>query len=168
MRNALRALVLLGVLAVEGLIGRTYYERGTWWHFLLHQDIGWGLGLSAAAMAGALLTRSVPPLPSMLVGQLVSIVPDLMFRFLRMPHTASMDWWVGHISIHRGPSPLIVATAVLVLGGWSWFLALGQKPRRAIVVALIGPWLILVSCLVATPVPTTLSGYAADGATSPG
>jgi hypothetical protein len=27
--------------------------------------------------------------------------------------------WVSHISIHHGPSPVLVALSVLLLGGWS-------------------------------------------------
>jgi hypothetical protein len=145
-----RRLALLGLLALELVVAQAYYDRGTWWHFLLHQYVGWGLGLSVAALA------RWPAVPAMVGGQLVSIFPDLMFRFMRMPHERWMDWWVGHISMHRGPSPTLVACAVLLLGGAGWFLA----PRRAgVPVALSGPALLLVACLLASPIPTRLSDY---------
>ena len=95
----------------------------------------------------------------MVAGQLESIVPDLMFRFHRMPHEPSMDLWGGHISIHRGPSPLLVSTAVLLLGGLGWFLAPSRR-RLAVAAALAAPGLLLVACLLAEPIPTRLSEYA--------
>ncbi|MCA1711234.1 MAG: hypothetical protein LC789_06160 [Actinobacteria bacterium] len=146
----MKRLALLGLLALELVVADAYYARGTWWHFLLHQFVGWGLGLSVAALL------RLPAVPAMVGGQLVSIFPDLMFRFMRMPHEPYMDWWVGHISMHRGPSPMLVGFAVLVLGGLGWFLA----PRRAaVVVALSGPVLLLVACLLASPIPSKLSDY---------
>lgn len=158
-----RGLAGLGLLAVEGAIAVAYYDRGTWWHYLLHQFIGWGLGLSVAGLLVVGLRRHVPAIAAMVLGQLVSIVPDLMFRFLRMPHEPSMDWWVGHISIHTGPSPLLVALAVLLLGGWGWLLAF-RLPAPALVVCLAGPALLLVACLLARPLPTSLSQYPASSA----
>jgi hypothetical protein len=147
-----RRLAWLGLIALELVVADAYYARGTWWHFLLHQYVGWGLGLSAAA----LVRRRVPAVPAMVGGQLVSIFPDLMFRFMRMPHERWMDWWVGHISMHRGPSPTLVACGVLLLGGTGWFLV----PRRTgVVVALAGPALLLLACLLATPIPARLSDY---------
>jgi hypothetical protein len=152
----MRVLAWLGLGAAEGLIAYTYWNRGTWWHFLLHQYVGWGIGLSVAGLLWATRGIRVPAVLAMVGGQLVSIVPDLMFRFHRMPHEPSMDLWLGHISIHRGPSPLLVCTAVLVLGGLGWFL---RRRGPAITVSLAGPVLLLVACLLADPVPTRLSGY---------
>ena len=162
-----------GVLSVEGLLAYAYQARGTWWHFLLHQYVGWGLGLSVAALLGLLTRRRVPVLLALLGGQLVSIVPDLMFRYLRMPHEPAMDVWVGHISLHRGPTPVLVATAVLLLGALAWFataraLSGGVRPARslpAVALALLGPVLLTAACLTADPIPTRLSDYPADSAT---
>ena len=163
MRRALQIAALLGLAALQGSIANAYYSRGTWWHYLLHQYVGWGLGLSAAALVWALTRRRVPALVALLAGQLVSIVPDLMFTFMRMPHEPSMDLWVGHISIHRGPSPLLVATAVLLLGGLGW-LSAATRPRVAVAVSLAGPILLLAACLAAEPIPTRLSDYPAETA----
>jgi hypothetical protein len=150
---------LLGFLllgALEALIARTYYDRGTWWHWMLHQYVGWGLGLAVAGLLVVGLRRRVPAVPAMVLGQLVSVFPDLMFRFMRMPHEPWMNWWVGHIAIHTGPSPLLVATGVLLLGGGGWLLA-SVRRRLAVVVCLAGPLLLLVACLLARPLPTSLS-----------
>lgn len=51
----------------------------------------------------------IPAVVALVAGQLASIVPDLQFRYQRMPHMRSMDVWLGHISIHTGPSPVLVA-----------------------------------------------------------
>lgn len=153
----------LSLLVVEGAIALAYYDRGTWWHWLLHQYVGWGLGLAAGGLIWSLSRRRVPAVAALLVGQLVAITPDLMFLAMRMPHETWMDWWVGHISLHTGPSPLLVATAVLLLGGWGWLLA-GPRPWAGLVVSLAGPGLLLAACLLARPLPTALSQYPADSA----
>ncbi|MEO6204728.1 MAG: hypothetical protein ABIO67_05005 [Mycobacteriales bacterium] len=164
MRRLLLGALGLGVLALELTVAYAYQVRGTWWHFLLHQYIGWGLGLAAGALIMVATRRRVPVIAALLLGQLVSIVPDLMFRFMRMPHTAWMDLWVGHISIHRGPSPLLVATAVLLLGGLAWLLT-SVRPAYAVVVALLGPILLTGACLAAKPLPTRLSDFGVDTVT---
>lgn len=156
----MRLLASLGLLSLEGLIAYSYNDRGTWWHWMLHQYVGWGLGLAVGGLLAVALRRRVPAVPAMVLGQLVSIFPDLMFRFMRMPHEQWMDWWVGHISIHTGPSPLLVAVAVLLLGGWGWLLA-ASRPRVALGLCLAGPVVLLVVCLLARPVPTALSDYGA-------
>ena len=147
-----------GVAAFEVALASAYQSRGTWWHYLLHQLIGWGLGLSVAA--GVMLVRRsafVPPVGAAVAGQLVSIGPDLMFRYLRMPHTMTMDAFVGHVSIHRGPSPVLVALAVLVLGAQGWTAAAHGRRRTAFVLAVAGPLVLLVACLLAVPLPTRLA-----------
>lgn len=151
MRRVAVAAAWAGLLSVQLLVARTYLVRGTWWHYLLHVPIGVGVGLAVAALLS--LRRPQPALPWMLAGQLVSVVPDLMFRFMRMPHEPSMDLYLGHISVHRGPSPVLVALGVLLLGGWA-FLA---TRRRAAVLALAALVLLAAACLLATPLPTRLA-----------
>ena len=146
-----------GVAAAQVALAIAYQNRGTWWHYLLHQLIGWGVGLSVAA--GMMVWRRglvVPPVLAAVAGQLVSIGPDLMFRFLRMPHEPSMDLYLGHISIHRGPSPVLVALAVFLLGGWAW-IAAARRPRLALGTALVAITLLTGACLAAAPIPTQLS-----------
>ena len=147
-----------GVAAAQVALAIAYQNRGTWWHYLLHQLIGWGVGLSVAA--GLMVWRRglvVPPVLAAVAGQLVSIGPDLMFRFLRMPHEPSMDLYLGHISIHRGPSPVLVALAVFLLGGWAWIAAAARRPRLALGTALVAITLLTGACLAAAPIPTQLS-----------
>ena len=121
---------------------------------------GWGVGLAAAGLAMALVAGlRVPPLPAAVAGQLVSIVPDLMFRYLRMPHTRAMDWWLGHISIHTGPSPTLVALAVLLLGGGSWLAAAGGARRTAAALAVTASAGLVTACLLAAPIPTRLADF---------
>lgn len=149
-----------GALALQYGIAVAYQGRGTWWHYLLHQLVGWGLGLAVAGAAMALRRGLfLAPVGAAVVGQVVSIVPDLMFRYLRMPHERWMDLWVGHISLHRGPSPVLVALAVFLLGGWSWLAAAYGRERAALTLT-VGAWLVLsVACVLAGPLPTRLADY---------
>ena len=150
-----------GLAVLQAGIVLAYLGRGTWWHYLLHQQVGWGLGLAAAATWMALRAGSyVPPIGAASAGQLVSIVPDLMFRYLRMPHEPSMDLWLGHISIHRGPSPVLVALGVLLLGGTAWLAAARGRSRPALSAAAAAVVLLTVACLLAEELPKRLADYA--------
>ena len=85
------------------------------------------------------------------------MVPDLMFRFLRMPHTGAMDLWLGHIAVHTGPSPVLVALGVLLLGGGGWLASASGRRAAGSALAVTAGGLLLVACLLAAPLPTTLS-----------
>lgn len=151
-----------GLLALQYAVGLAYAGRGTWWHWLLHQMIGWGLGLALAALVIVATRYRVPAVLALVAGQLFSIVPDLLFRYGRMPHMASMDLYVGHISIHTGPSPVLVALGSLLLGGWAWVAAAYVRRRLAAGLAVGAGGLVLVACLLAFPVPTSLAEYPLD------
>lgn len=160
MRRLLILAAYAGLAALQYVLAVAYLDRGAWWHYLLHQMIGWGLGLAVGGVVMALRRGLlVPPIGAALVGQLVSIVPDLMFTYLRMPHTPAMDVWVGHISIHRGPSPVLVALGVLLLGGWSWLAAAYGRRRACLGLAVAAGVLLTAACLLAEPLPTQLSDY---------
>lgn len=153
-----------GLLSLEVVIAVTYQGYGTWWHWLLHQMVGWGIGLSVAALASMASRRRVPAAGAMFGGQLLSIVPDLMFRYARMPHERSMDFWLGHISIHTGPSPVLVALGSLLLGGWGYVAVAQGRRRLGAGFAVGGLALVTVACLLAAGVPTRLSDYPLDTA----
>ncbi|MDP9436934.1 MAG: hypothetical protein M3P93_17825 [Actinomycetota bacterium] len=159
MRRLLVVLGWLGLLALEGLIARSYLGLGTWWHWLLHQSVGWGAGLVLAALVGATTRYRVPVVGALLVGQVLSIVPDLLFRFARMPHDASMDLWLGHISIHRGPSPTVVALVSLLVGAAAWTAMTYGQRRTSIGLSLAAVVLVTGACLLAKPVPTRLADF---------
>ena len=164
MRRAAVLAAWAGLLSLQLVVALTYCSYGTWWHWLLHQLIGWGVGLSVAALVIVATRRHVPAVLALVGGQLVSIVPDLAFRFLRMPHERSMDLWLGHISIHTGPSPVVVALAALLLGGWAYAAASFARRRAATAMAVIGVSLVAAACLLARDVPTSLSDYPLDTA----
>ena len=151
-----------GLLALQGAVAAAYLGLGTWWHWLLHQLVGWGVGLATAGLIAAFTRYRVPALVALLTGQLLSIVPDLQFRYARMPHEPSMDLWLGHISIHTGPSPVLVSLAVLLLGGWAWIAAAHSRRGLAAGLGVGALLLVTVACLVARPVPERLSEYPTD------
>lgn len=123
-----------------------------------------GVGLSLAALVSVVSRWRVPAVVALLGGQLLSIVPDLLFRYDRMPHERSMDVWLGHISIHTGPSPVLVALGSLLLGGWGYVGAVRGRPRLGGVLAAGGLALVTIACLLAADVPTRLSDYPLDTA----
>lgn len=121
--------------------------------------IGLGVGLAVGALLWAATGRRIPAVACGLLGQLYSIVPDLMFRFLRMPHEPSMDLYLGHIAIHTGPSPVLVALATLLLGGWGWVAAAYRRRWFASALSVTALVLLLIACLVARPLPSRLSDF---------
>jgi hypothetical protein len=152
-----------GLLALQGSVAAAYLGLGTWWHWLLHQLVGWGLGLAVAALVGCFTRYRIPVLAALLGGQLLSIVPDLQFRYARMPHEPSMDLWLGHISLHTGPSPVLVALGAVLLGGWAWIgLAYGRR-ALAVPLAVAAGVLVAGACVLARDVPTRLADYPNDG-----
>ena len=164
MRRTAQLAAWAGLLSLQVVIALSYLGFGTWWHWLLHTFIGWGLGLSTAALVAAFTRFRVPAVAALLAGQLISIVPDLQFRFLRMPHEASMDLYLGHISIHTGPSPVLVALGALLLGGWAWIAGAYARRLPAALLAGSGLVLVLVACLLAGEIPTSLADYPLDTA----
>jgi hypothetical protein len=79
-----------------------------------------------------------------------------------MPHMASMDLYLGHISIHTGPSPTLVGLGCVLLGGTAYLAAEHARRRLAVVSAVAAGALVLVACLLALPVPTTLAEFPVD------
>ena len=148
-----------GLVAGQALVANSYVTRGASWHWLLHVPIGLGIGLAVGALVWVASGRRVPVLAAALVGQLCSITPDLAFRFLRMPHTPSMDLFLGHIAIHTGPSPVLVALVVLLLGGWAWVAAAYSRRVLAAGLAIGSGGLLLLACLLAGPVPSRLGEF---------
>ena len=157
-----RAAALSGLLAAEISVAVAYLSFGTWWHWLLHQLIGWGVGLSAAALVGVVSRYRIPAVVALVAGQVASIVPDLQFRYARMPHEPSMDLWLGHISIHTGPSPVLVALGAVLLGGWAFIATAYGRRGPAAGLAVGALVLVTVACLAAREVPTRLQDYPLD------
>jgi hypothetical protein len=148
-----------GLVVLQLGVALAYAGLGTWWHWLLHQLTGWGLGLGAAGLVTAVTGRRVSAVVALLVGQLLSIVPDLLFRYARMPHEASMDLWLGHISLHTGPSPVLVSLGALLLGGWAWIAAAYGRRVPAGALGTGALVLVTVACVLARPVPDRLADY---------
>ena len=164
MRRAAVVLGWVGLVALEVVVARAYTGFGTWWHWLLHQQVGWGVGLATAALVAVVSRWRVPAVVALLGGQVASIVPDLLFRFARMPHEPSMDLWLGHIAVHTGPSPVLVALGVLLLGGWAHVAATLGRRRLAAPLAVGAVALLVVACALARPLPATLADHPADSA----
>jgi len=148
-----------GLLVLQGSVALAYLALGTWWHWLLHQLVGWGVGLAAAAVVAAFTRYRIPAVAALLSGQLLSIAPDLQFRYARMPHEPSMDLWLGHISIHTGPSPVLVALAAVLMGGWAWIASSYDRRRWGGVLGAAAMLLVLGACLLGRPLPDALSDY---------
>ena len=159
MRRLALRLGWVGLLALEVVVARAYAGFGTWWHWLLHQQVGWGVGLATAALVATVSRWRPPAVLALLAGQLASIVPDLQFRFGRMPHEPSMDLWLGHISLHTGPSPVLVSLGALLLGGWGWMASAYGRRLPATALGTGALVLVTAACLLARPVPDRLADY---------
>lgn len=156
----------LGLLALQVAVATAYLSRGTWWHYLLHQSVGWGLGLAGAALLAALVPwRRVPVLAALLAGQLWSIAPDVLFRYARMPHDPAMDAFAGHIAIHRAWSPVVAVWLFVSLAAAGWLLATSGRRRVGALVAGLAVAFLGAACLTAEPLPTRLSDV--PGVTAP-
>jgi hypothetical protein len=166
--RALRLAAWSGLAALQYGVAVAYLSRGTWWHYLLHQLVGWGAGLALAALVAAHTRYRVPAVAALVAGQLASIVPDLLFRYARMPHEPSMDVWLGHISIHTGPAPLLVALGCLLLGGWAFTGAAWSRRWEATGLAAAAALLVTAACLLAEPVPDRLSEFPRDASPATG
>lgn len=144
----------------EGVVVNAYVGRGVVWHLVLHSLIGLGLGLAAGGLVASVRGRPTGPLRWAALGQLVSIGPDLLFVAARLPHEGWMDVFVGHISIHTSPAPLLVALTVFLLGSSAWFAgsalrrSLGARLLVVATVAVLG-----VALALHSPIPTTLEQY---------
>jgi len=148
-----------GLLALQYGVAVAYLSRGTWWHYLLHQMVGWGAGLALAALVAVFTRYRIPAVVALVLGQLFSIVPDLQFRYQRMPHMTTMDLYLGHISIHTGPSPVLVALGCVLLGGVAYLGSeYGRRPLAVAAMAGAGV-LVFVACLLAAPIPSSLAEF---------
>jgi hypothetical protein len=172
-RRALVTAGWLGLLALQLLVGRSYVDRGAFWHWLLHVPIGLGVGLAVGALLWAAtgrrmpavacgLRRDRPPHPGGGVRPARSAVldragPDV--PLLRMPHEPSMNLHLGHIAIHTGPSPVLVALPTLLLGGWGWVAAASRRRWFASALSVTALVLLLIACLMARPLPSRHSDF---------
>lgn len=165
-RRAGRVAALASLLGGEVALAAAYTARGTGWHFLLHSTLGAGAGLVLATVLATLRTRAASP-PGQAVGwavlgQAVSVTPDVLFAAARVPHRRWMDFFLAHISIHLTPQPLLVTTGAFLVAGWGWWLA-AHTYRRGLGVGLAGLAVLVVAgaLALAHPLPTRLADYAA-------
>ncbi len=154
-----RALLAVALIAWEAVFARAYILRGTSWHLLLHTLIGVGLGLAAAAWWSSVRRRPTSALQWALGGQLLSSFPDLLFVFGRVPHQLWMDAFVGHVSVHTAPQPLLVALGIFLLGGWAWERATAGARRAGSLLGAAAAGLLVLALATHAPLPTTLGDY---------
>ncbi len=157
--RVLRVAGFATLVAVEALLGWSYAVRGTAWHLLLHTGIGAGLGLAAAGTVAALRSRPVRALPWAVLGQLVSAGPDLIFVLVREPHRRWMDVFVGHVSVHTAPQPLLIGLAVFVVGGWAWYAGTTGRRTAGLLLAVAAVGTLAIGLALHRPLPTRLDDY---------
>jgi hypothetical protein len=154
----------VGLVALEVVVARAYVGFGTWWHWLLHQQVGWGVGWPRGASSRPCPAGGRRPSSRCSPGRSRRSCPDLQFRFARMPHEPSMDVWLGHISLHTGPVPRRRGARLAAAR------RLGARRRDARPAAPRGPAGRRragprgVACVLARPLPATLADYPADSA----
>ncbi len=145
--------VALLVAGVETWLGYEYHVRGTDWHFVLHTLLGCGAGFAVAALLGS---RRV--VGWVLLGQALSVLPDVLFITAGIPHQRWMDVFVAHITIHVVAQPLLVAATLFLVAGWGWWLAAWTSQRAAgRLLALAGVAVVGIALALHHPIPTSLA-----------
>lgn len=159
MRRALRGRGLAGAVVLQLLLFLGYSTFRTQWHYLLHTALGFAAGLVVAAVVVAIRRRPCAPLASAVVGQMVSVTPDVMFRMLRMSHVRWMDVFVAHVTIHTSPGRLLVTAASAITASWAWWCAAVGRRRLGLTLAGLAVAMVGTALAFHTPVPTRLSDY---------
>ena len=160
-RHSVRAISWIALVLYEViLLVHQYASRGTSWHYLVHSMIGAGLGLGIAAIIASVRHQPSNPWLWALFLQTISMLPDYIFIFTRMPHDQWMDVFVGHISIHTSPQPLLIALMIFIAGGWAWFVSSSlQKYRLGLILAATCFMLLAIDLSFHRALPTKLSDY---------
>lgn len=152
---AARGLGVVLVAAAEGLLAYEYHVRGTDWHFVLHTLLGLGAGFAVAALLG---TRKVARWA--LLGQAVSVAPDVLFIAFGIPHQRWMDVFLADITIHVVAAPLAVAATLFLVAGWGWWISAWTPARLpGALLAIAGLVVVGVALALHHPIPTQLSDY---------
>lgn len=160
MRLTVRVSALVGVLALQASLFVAYSTFRTQWHYLLHTSLGFSAGLVTAAVVAAITGRRTGPLTFAIVGQLVSVTPDVMFRMMRMAHVRWMDVFIAHITVHTSPGRLLVSAGSAITASWAWWcVAVVRRRRLGLALAFLAVAMVAVALALHTPIPTQLSDY---------
>lgn len=163
-----RRVVAAGIIGlVEVYLFQRYRWLGAEFHFWLHGLFGAALGaglLAVVELTQAQRRRSV--LVAGFVGQLYSIVPDVLFLGAGILHYLWMDAFAFHIALHFIPAPLATMVGVFALALTSWGCAVLERRALATVALVAAVLLTGGALLVRAPLPATLNDVrAAPGLT---
>jgi len=150
--------LLVGAAGVEAALVRTFAGRGTTWALLVHSLAGAGIALAVAAALGALRGRGGGSAVMWGVGgQIVALLPDLIFAFGGPPKQRWMDVFLGQLSFPLAPAPLLVALGVFLLGGWAWLATRIGRPIAGALLAAATAGLFFGALALAPALPTTVA-----------
>jgi hypothetical protein len=159
-----RWVTLALVVLFEVWLYGEYAELGAQFHFWLHSLFGGALGVGALTLLRLARRRrdgAVAAWESGWVGQLYSVLPDILFLGFGVLHMLWMDVFALHITLHFVPRPLLTIWALFTLTLISYGLAMSDRIRPALaVLALSGA--VLAGVVAAAPGPPETIGEVRD------
>ena len=157
--TARRWTTLLLVALFEVWLYDAYSDLGAQFHFWLHSLFGAALGVAALTLLRLARRRrdgAVAPWESGWLGQLYSVLPDILFLGFGVLHMLWMDVFALHITLHFVPRPLLTMWALFALTLLGYGLAMTGR-RRPALGALALTAAVLAAVLAAAPgLPDTI------------
>lgn len=150
---------LVLVMLFEGWLYTRYAALGAQFHFWLHTLFGAALGLAALTVLRLARRRRDGPVAAWeagWLGQLYSVLPDILFLAFGVLHMLWMDVFALHISLHFVPRPLLTMWALFTLTLVAYGLAMSGK--RTASSAVMGTFLTMtaLALLMAPDAPVTV------------
>lgn len=156
---------LVLVIAFELWLYNEYAELGAQFHFWLHSLFGAALGLGALTVLRLARRRShgaVAPWESGWLGQLYSVLPDILFLGFGVLHMLWMDVFAFHITLHFVLRPLITIWVVFTLTLLAYGLAMSQRRAASASLLTLATVATAVALAVAPDIPDTVHQLRTD------
>ena len=154
-----RTVTLVLVVGFEVWLYDAYAELGAEFYFWLHSLFGAALGLGALTVLRLARRRchgALAPWESGWLGQLYSVLPDILFLGFGVLHMLWMDIFAFHITLHFVPRPLITMWVLFALTLLAYGLAMSQRRAASASLLTLAAVATAVALAVAPDIPNTV------------